>query len=107
MKLKFGNLLAVLGTLFLSSLAFAQEGGAVAAAGSGGLVAIGAGLAIGLAAVGGTMGQGKAAGSALSGIARNPTAGDKVFTPMIIALALIEFQAIMGFIIAYLLVGKV
>ncbi len=106
MKLKFGNLLAVLGSLFLSSLAFAQEGGAAVASG-GGLVAIGAGLAIGLAAVGGTMGQGKAAGSALSGIARNPTAGDKVFTPMIIALALIEFQAIMGFIIAFLLSGKV
>ncbi len=73
----------------------------------GGLVAIGSALAIGLAALGGTLGQGRAADAALSGIARNPTAADKVFTPMIIALALIEFQAIMGFIIAYLLSGRV
>ena len=73
----------------------------------GGLVAIGSALAIGLAALGGTLAQGRAADAALSGIARNPIAADKVFTPMIIALALIEFQAIMGFIIAYLLSGRV
>ncbi len=30
----------------------------------------------------------------------------QVFTPMIFALALIEFQAIMGFIIAYLWLGS-
>ena len=105
MKRNLTNLLAVLGGLFLSSLAFAQE--ATPHVAGGGLVAIGSGLAIGLAALGGTMAQGRAADAALSGIARNPTAVDKVFTPMIIALALIEFQAIMGFIIAYVLSGKV
>ncbi|MBC7661791.1 MAG: ATP synthase F0 subunit C [Chitinophagaceae bacterium] len=108
MKRNLTNLFTVLGGLFLSSLAFAQEGTAAATTmGGGGLVAVGSALAIGLAALGGTMGQGRAAGAALSGIARNPTAADKVFTPMIIALALIEFQAIMGFIIAYILSGKV
>ncbi|MBC7531645.1 MAG: ATP synthase F0 subunit C [Oligoflexus sp.] len=108
MKRNLTGLMAVLGGVSLSSLAFAQEAtSSAAAAGNGGLVAIGSALAIGLAALGGTMGQGKAAGAALSGIARNPTAADKVFTPMIIALALIEFQAIMGFIIAYILSAKV
>ncbi len=105
MKRSLTTLTAALAALSVSSLAFAQEG-ATAVAG-GGLVAIGSALAIGLAALGGTLGQSRAADAALSGIARNPTAADKVFTPMIIALALIEFQAIMGFIIAYLLSAKV
>ena len=108
MKRKFGQVLAVLSGVAVSSMAFAQEGAAAAGAtGTTGLVAVGSGLAIGLAALGGTLGQGRAADAALSGIARNPTSAEKVFTPMIIALALIEFQAIMGFIIAFLLSGKV
>lgn len=94
---KFGNVLAVLGGLFVSSLAFGQDGSSAA-----GMFAIGSALAIGLATLGGTFSQGRAADAALSGIARNPSSADKVFTPMIISLALIEFQAIMGFIIAYL-----
>lgn len=101
MKRNVGNFLAVLGGILVSSVAFASDGDV----GASGLVAIGSSLAIGLAALGGTMGQGKAAGAALEGIARNPTSSDKVFTPMIIALALIEFQAIMGFIIAFLILG--
>ena len=106
MKLKLGKLFAVLSGLMVSSFAFAQEGAAVAPTSTSGLVAVGSALAIGLAALGGTLGQGRAADAALSGIARNPTAADKVFTPMIIALALIEFQAIMGFIIAILWYNK-
>lgn len=90
----------------VSTSAVAQEAGASAAASGSGLVAVGSALAIGLAALGGTSGQGKAAAAALEGIAKNPASRDSVFTPMIIALALIEFQAIMGFIIAYLLSAK-
>ncbi len=105
MKLKMGQLFAVLAGLMASSVAFAQDGTTVVSTNPG-LVAVGSALAIGLAALGGTLGQGRAADAALSGIARNPTAADKVFTPMIIALALIEFQAIMGFIIAFLWYSK-
>ncbi|MFW7378305.1 MAG: ATP synthase F0 subunit C [Oligoflexus sp.] len=94
---KFGNVLAVLGAVFVSSFAFAQDGDYAS-----GWMAIGSALAIGMATLGGTLSQGRAADAALSGIARNPSSADKVFTPMIISLALIEFQAIMGFIIAYL-----
>lgn len=104
MKLKLGKLFAVLGALLASSVAFAQDGTPVDF--NTGLVAIGSALAIGLSALGGTLSQARAADAALSGIARNPTAADKVFTPMIIALALIEFQAIMGFIIAFLWYSK-
>ena len=93
------NLLLVLGGLFVSSLAFASEGD------SSSYLALGSALAIGLSVLGGTYAQGRAAEAALSGIARNPSYADKVFTPMIIALALIEFQAIMGFIISFMLLG--
>lgn len=69
-------------------------------------IAIAAGLAIGLAAFGGALGQGRAAASALEGIARNPGAAGKVQTPMIIALALIESLVIYSLVIAFLLQGR-
>src|SRR5277367_5411760 len=62
---------------------------------------IGAGLAIGLAAFGGSLGQGKTAAAALEGIARNPTARGQVFVPMIIGLALIESLVLYAFVIAF------
>ena len=64
------------------------------------LIAVGAALAIGMAALGGTLGQGKAAAAALEGIARNPEAQGKIFTPMLLAMALIESLVILGFVIA-------
>lgn len=70
-------------------------------------LAIGAGLAIGLAAVGGGIGQGRAAGAALEGVARNPEAASKVMTPMIIALALIESLVIYALVIAFMLQSKI
>ena len=104
MKRSIGNALAVvMGGLLLSSVAFGQDADHGTA---NGLYAIGSALAIGLATLGGTFGQGRAAGSALEGIARNPSSRDQVFVPMIIALALIEFQAIMGFIIAFIWSAK-
>lgn len=72
-----------------------------------GLVGLGAGLAIGLAAFGGGIAQGNAAKGALEGIARNPQASDKLFTPMIIGLALIESLVIYALVIAFFLQGKI
>ena len=53
-------------------------------------MALAAGLGLGLAAIGGALGQGRTAAAALEGISRNPSSADKVFTPMILGLALIE-----------------
>jgi len=72
-----------------------------------GLVALGAGLSIGLAALGGGIGQGRAAGSALDGIARNPSARPQIFTPMILGLALIESLVIYALLISLMLVLKI
>lgn len=79
---------------------FAQE--AAAHASNSGMVAIGAGIAIGLAVLGGTSAQGKAAASALEGMARNPGASDKMFTPFILALALIESLVILAFLVSFI-----
>lgn len=68
---------------------------------------IGAAIAIGLAALGGGLGQGRAAAAALDGIARNPQASGKIFVPMIVALALIESLVIYGLLIAFNLAGKI
>jgi F-type H+-transporting ATPase subunit c len=95
-----------LATLLASSAAFAQEAAGHAAGGDNGMIALAAGLAIGIAALGGAIGQGRTASSALEGIARNPAAQGKIFTPMIIGLALIESLVIYAFVIAFFLQGK-
>ncbi len=80
--------------------AFAQD--AAATGNTSGLIAIGSAIAIGLAVFGGTSAQGKAASAALEGIARNPAAGDKLFTPLILSLALIESLVILAFLVAFI-----
>ena len=91
--------------LLASVPALAEEAAAAPAKG-GGLFAIASALAIGLAAFGGAIGQGRAATAALDGIARNPAAQGKIFVPMIIGLALIESLVIYALIIAFNLAGK-
>lgn len=71
------------------------------------ILALSAALVLGIAAFGGAMAQGKAATAALEGIARNPAAADKLFTPMIIALALIESLVIYALVIAFMLQAKI
>ena len=64
------------------------------------------GLGMGIAAFGGALGQGRAAAAALDGIARNPGASGKIFTPMILGLALIESLVIYSLLISFMLLGK-
>jgi F-type H+-transporting ATPase subunit c len=95
-------------TALLSSSAFAQE----AAGGSNSFdvqaaAAIGAALPIALAALGGALGQGKAAAAALEGISRNPGAAPRIQTPMILGLALIESLVLFAFAVSFLIYGKI
>jgi F-type H+-transporting ATPase subunit c len=69
-----------------------------------GYLGVGAGLAAGLAVLGGGIGQGIAAGAALQGIARNPNASGKIQTPMLLGLAFIESVVIFAWLIAILIV---
>ncbi len=92
--------LSFLTVMAISAPAFAQEASGVT---DDGWKALAAGLAIGIAAFGCGLGQGRAATAALEGIARNPNAADKLFTPFILGLALIESLAIYALVIAFLI----
>ena len=69
--------------------------------------ALGAGIAIGLAAFGCGIGQGITASHTTAGIARNPGAAGAMFTNFILGMVLIESIAIYGLVIAFMLQGKI
>jgi F-type H+-transporting ATPase subunit c len=98
--------LTTLVVLGISAVAYAQTGDAAAQAEISKWAALAGGLGIAIAAFGGALGQGRAAAAALDGIARNPSAADKLFTPMILGLALIESLVIYALIISFVLVFK-
>ncbi|GAW93832.1 ATP synthase F0 complex subunit gamma [Calderihabitans maritimus] len=72
-----------------------------------GLIALAAGLAIGIATLGPALGQGNAAARALEGIARQPEAANDIRISMILALAFMEALTIYGLLIAFMLLGKI
>ncbi len=99
------KLTLVLIATFAAIPAFAQEAVASTTGSDAGWKAIAAALAISIAALGGALGQARASATALEGIARNPSAADKVFTPMIIGLALIESLVLFSLVISMKLAG--
>jgi F-type H+-transporting ATPase subunit c len=92
--------------LLLAPEAYAQEAAADPTYYKG-LVGIGVGLTMGLAVLGGGLGQGNAIRAALEGISRNPQASGKITVPMFAGLAFVESLVIFAFITAFFLVGKV
>jgi F-type H+-transporting ATPase subunit c len=104
------NQIATLAATFVtlvSTSAFAQEA-AASATNKFDIQAVAgasAGLAIGIAVLGGALGQGRAVAAALEGISRNPGAAARIQTPMILGLALIESLVLFAFAIAFQLYG--
>ena len=70
-------------------------------------IAIAMGFAIGVAALGTGLSMGNAINAALTGTARNPEAGGKIMTTMIIGLALIESLCIYALLICLLMVFNI
>jgi len=70
---------------------------------SAGLARLGAGLGAGLVCIGAGRGIGQLAASAVEGQARQPEAGGRIFTTMIIAAALIEGFTFFALIVCLLL----
>jgi F-type H+-transporting ATPase subunit c len=107
---------AVLMVLFLGVLMMVSAGIAMASEGQApaagldpqvkAMIALAAGLGLGIAAFGGALGQGKAIAAALDGIGRNPGASGKITTPMIIGLAMVESLVIYSLVVSLLLVFK-
>ncbi len=101
------SLLSAITVMMIATLAFAQDGAASNEFDMKKWIGLACGLGIAIAAFGGALGQGRTASSALDGIARNPGASGKIFTPMILGLALIESLVIYSLIISFLLLGKI
>lgn len=64
---------------------------------------VGAGFAVGLAAIGPGVGQGTAAGYAVEGIARQPEAEGKIRGALLLSFAFIESLTIYGLVVALVL----
>ena len=65
--------------------------------------AIGAGLCMGIGAIGPGVGEGNAVGKALEGMARQPEMADTLRTNMIVGCAITETTGIYSLVIALLL----
>ena len=104
MKQMFRQAMLFLATAAVAVPALAQEGGKTELAhvfgSAGGWVALAAGICMGLAALGGTLGQSKASAAFMDGVARNPAAQPKMFIPLILSLALMESLVLFGFLVA-------
>jgi F-type H+-transporting ATPase subunit c len=71
-----------------------------------GLSMLGIGLGAGIIVLGAAKGIGHLAGSAMEGIARQPEAGGRIGTNMIIAAALIEGFTFFALVICFSMAGK-
>lgn len=70
------------------------------------MLALAVGLGLPISVIGAALAQGRAASSALEGIARQPEAAPKIQLAMIIALAFIESLAIYALLIFFMLQGS-
>ena len=104
--MKFTTTLAATVAMFLFSGVALAADGAVTDGGHG-LDYLAAGLAVGMAAIGCGLGQGRLASSALEGMARNPQASGDIRTSMMIALAFPESLVLFSFAVAFAALGKI
>lgn len=110
--LKAAGLAAFLATIIFAPMALAQHDAPAAVAAVGqegryagmfGYIALACVLGLGLAAYGGAIGMGNAVSGALNAMARNPGLYGRIFTSMLIGLALIESLVIYTLVVVLLL----
>lgn len=97
-------IIVMLLALSVSTFASGSEGAEAAEGGVLGDKAIGASIAIGLAACGGAIGMGLAVAKSSEGIARQPEAEGKIRTTMMLGLVFIETAIIYALIVAILVI---
>ncbi len=100
--------IVVMATLFVlfatAGMAVAQEAGAAKPSGSNsGLLGLAAALAVGLGAIGTAWAQSRIGAAAAGAIAERPEMGGL----MLVFLALPETMVILGFLVAFFVIGKI
>jgi len=104
---RFQMFVFVLVGILCAHPAFAADAAGGGGGWQSGLIALAAGLGLGIAAFGAALGQGRATAAAMESIGRNPNSADRIFTPLIVGLALMEALALYALVIAFFLQGKV
>lgn len=106
-RCRVAGLLIFMAVVFMAPMAFASEGGAGGDegryAGFYSYIALGCVVGLGLAAGGGGIGMGNAVSGAVNAMSRNPGFYGRIFTNMLIGLALIESLVIYTLVIVLLL----
>lgn len=94
--------------LLTVATAMAQETGGTsnAPAGSSWVFPAIPGFAVAIAAFGAALGDGRAIAAACEGTARNPAAGGRIFTMLILGLALIETLVLFTFLTLFIVPAK-
>src|SRR5215210_8742431 len=90
-------MLIVVGTAMAADPAPGPTGATSTAGNSWFFPALGS-FAVGIAALGGALGDGRAIAAACEGTARNPGAGGRIFTMLLLGLALIETLVLFTFL---------
>jgi len=62
-----------------------------------------AGLCMGIGSLGSAIGEGFVGGKAMEAMSRNPKMADKIFTNMVVAIALAESTAIYSLVVALII----
>ena len=101
-KIFFLAMLALLLIPAMPAMAQDAEGGATTLLPDRGLVVLGVGIGLGIIILGAARGIGAIGSHAVDAIARQPEAGGRIFTSMIIAAALIEGATLFAIVVAFL-----
>ena len=100
-KIKFFVLSAMF-TLVTAASAAAQVPAGEAARGNSWFIPGDLAFAVAIAAFGGALGDGRAIAAACEGTARNPGAGGRIFTMLLLGLALIETLVLFTFLTLFI-----
>ena len=70
-------------------------------------IALGIGLAVGIAGLGVGIGQGIATNGGLNGISRQPEAAKQISNSMLLGLVFMELVFLLSFVLGFLMMGKI
>lgn len=70
-------------------------------------IALGIGLAVGIAGLGVGIGQGIATNGGLNGMARQPEAAKQINNSMLLGLVFMELVFLLAFVLGFLMMGKI